>query len=187
MGAREAREQEQQGGPDEPEEQRNEQPDGPLGRVLRAPEILPVAAVGGAEEEVLDEDGDEEPEDDVAASDGLVERGDVARGLAVVAGEAEEQDHADGPEEDGEGDNDGGVDDGVCGAVGDDAGGCDGWRDSFGEAGAPEPEHDDVCLLRAYKRGQWDSYSFQSRQGNVIVPCMTEARNAHVATGTLPT
>ena len=47
---------------------------------------------------VLDEDGDEEPEDDFAAHYGAVEGGDLAGILAVVVWEAEEEDKADSPE-----------------------------------------------------------------------------------------
>ena len=51
----------EEGGPEADEEGEDEEGDGPGGGVLRGPEVFPVAAVGGGEEEVLDEDGDEEP------------------------------------------------------------------------------------------------------------------------------
>ncbi len=90
---------------------------------------------------------DEEPEDDFTAEEGSVEGGDGARGLAVVFGEAEEEDGADGPEEEGDGRTDGrhggGVDDGVGGGFG------EAGRGGFGEGAAPVPEGDDVGLLRA--------------------------------------
>lgn len=93
-------------GPDADEEGGDEQRDGPCGRVLAGPEVFPVAAVGGREEEVLDEDGDEEPEDYFAPDDGTVEGGDAAGGLSVVFRESEEEEDADGPHEEGDGDGD---------------------------------------------------------------------------------
>lgn len=113
--------------------------------MVRTPEVTPIAAVGRAEPVVLDEDGDEEPEDDFAAGNGGVEGRDGAGGLAVVGGEPEKEDEADGPEEDGEGDGDGGHDPGVDDGVGLSEAG----RGGFGEGGAPVPEGDDVGLLGA--------------------------------------
>ena len=66
----------------------------------------------------MDQDGDEEPEDDFAAHDGAVEGGDLARSLAIVIREAEEEDKTYSPknESDGEGDAS------QSGAVGDEVG-----------------------------------------------------------------
>ena len=133
----------EEGGPDEDEEEDDEADDLPGFGVVRTPEVAPVAAVGRAEPVVLDEDGDEEPEDDFAAGDGGVKGGDGAGGLAVVGGEAEEKDEADSPEKDGDGDGDGGHDPRVHDGI-------SLWkagRGGFGEDGAPVPEGNDVGLL----------------------------------------
>ena len=122
-------------GPDEDEEEDDEADDLPRFGVVGAPKVAPVAAVGRAEPVILDQHRHEEPEDDLSAGDGAIERWDGAGGLAVVGGKAGEEDEADGPEHDGDGDGDGGhdpgVDDGVD--IGDARGG------GFGESGAPVP------------------------------------------------
>ena len=59
--------------------------------MLCCPEIAPVSSVRGGEPVVLNEDGDEEPEDDFAPEDGFVERGNFARGGAVVGWETNEE------------------------------------------------------------------------------------------------
>ena len=63
----------QREGPDADEEGRDEERDRPRGRVFARPKVFPVAAVRRGEEIVLDEDGDEEPDDDFAADGGAVE------------------------------------------------------------------------------------------------------------------
>ena len=60
----------------------------------------PVATVRCAKEEVLQDDGNEVPEDDLAAEYGLVEGGHLSRGLAIVVGKSEEQQQSNSPEED---------------------------------------------------------------------------------------
>jgi hypothetical protein len=143
---REAGEEVEEEGPDGDEEEEDEEGDGVGGEVLRGPEVEPVAAVGGAEPVVLDADDDEEPEDDLAAEEGGVEARDVAGGLAVVFGEADEEGGADGEHERREGDADGDY----GGGAGDGGGGAGrGVLRGFGQFGAPVPEGDDVDLLRA--------------------------------------
>ena len=65
--------------PDTDEEAEDEESDGPGGSVLGGPEVFPVAAVGGGEEEVLDEHGDEEPLEDVSRMLGT--KREIERGL----------------------------------------------------------------------------------------------------------
>lgn len=65
----------------------------------RVPEVAPVAAVWCRQPVVLDDDGDEEPDDNLPAEEGDVEGWDLAWGLTVIAWETEEQDEADSPEE----------------------------------------------------------------------------------------
>ena len=67
--------------------------------MLGGPEIGPISAVGRGEEEVLKTDGDEEPEDDLAAHGCFVKGWDRAGGLAIVVGEPEEESDANGDEE----------------------------------------------------------------------------------------
>ncbi|KAL8668000.1 MAG: hypothetical protein Q9168_007128, partial [Polycauliona sp. 1 TL-2023] len=57
----EAGEEEEDEGPDEDEEGEDEEDDGVGWGMLGGPEVLPVAAEGGGEEIVLEEDGYEEP------------------------------------------------------------------------------------------------------------------------------
>lgn len=71
--------------------------------MLGAPKISPVASVGRGKPVVLDNDRHEEPEDDFALKEGTVERWDLARHLAVVVGQAEEDDSCHSPEETGNG------------------------------------------------------------------------------------
>ena len=66
-------EEEEEAGPDEAEEGDDEEDDLVGFGVVGGPEVAPVAAVGGAEEIVLDEDGDEEPDYDAPAEEGGVE------------------------------------------------------------------------------------------------------------------
>ena len=80
----------EQDGPDADEEGEDEKDYHPRLGVDRAPEVAPVAAVGRGEEEVLDEDGDEEPEDDLAARDRFVEAWDLTGRLAVIVWETKE-------------------------------------------------------------------------------------------------
>jgi len=89
---REGGEDPEEGCPEEYKEGDDKQPDRPCRGVLRGEEVPPVAAVGRGKEVILDEDGDEEPEDDFAACHGGVEGGDLAGGLAVVVREAEVED-----------------------------------------------------------------------------------------------
>ena len=53
MGGAEAAEDVEEEGPDNDEEEEDQKDDGPGGRVLRRPEVEPVAPVGGGEEVVL--------------------------------------------------------------------------------------------------------------------------------------
>ena len=85
-------------GPDADEEGEDKEGDGPCGRVLARPEVFPIASVRGAQEVILDENGNEEPDDDFAAEGGGVEGRDAAGRLAVVVGQAEEEEEADGPQ-----------------------------------------------------------------------------------------
>ena len=103
-------EDEEHEGPAADEEDEDEEHDAPRGRVRRVPEVAPVAPVRRRQPVVLEHDGDEEPDDDFAAEEGDVEGWDLAWGLTVIAGETEEQDQADGPEQacDGRGDGCGG-------------------------------------------------------------------------------
>ena len=132
-------------GPDEDEEEEDEQRDGVRRRVLRGPEVPPVAAVGRGEEEVLDQDGDEEPGYYLAAQEGAVEGGDAAGGLAVVVWQAEEEDDADSPHEQRDGHRD------SCQGrpVGYERGSLYAGQGQCVEARTPEPQQDDVDLLRA--------------------------------------
>ena len=61
VGGGEEGEDVEEGGPDDDEEEDDEETDGPGGDVLRGPEVEPVAAVGGREPVILDDDHDEEP------------------------------------------------------------------------------------------------------------------------------
>ena len=61
VGGGEEGEDVEEGGPDDDEEEDDEEADGPGGDVLRGPEVEPVAAVGGREPVILDDDHDEEP------------------------------------------------------------------------------------------------------------------------------
>ena len=47
--------------PDTDEEDNDKDKDGPSGCMLARPKVLPVTADGGREEEILEDDGDEEP------------------------------------------------------------------------------------------------------------------------------
>lgn len=114
--------------------------------MLTRPEIRPVPARGGAHEKVLEDDGEEEPEDDFPLEDTPVEGGGVSRGLPVVGWEAEVEDQTDSPQEESDGDGDGGDgptvrDEGVLYGLSEDGGVVD--------ACAPVPEGGDVELLRA--------------------------------------
>ena len=82
----------EESGPDEAEEEDDEEDDLVWFCVVGGPEISPVTAVGGTEEIVLDEDGDEEPEYYFATDKRGIERRDVAGFLAVVVREAEIED-----------------------------------------------------------------------------------------------
>lgn len=111
--------------------------------MLGRPKIGPISAIGRGEEEILEADGDEEPEDDLAAHGRAVEGWDCAGGLAIVVREAKVESHADGDEEHG----DRGGDCGEARAIGyhgSDFGAGDG---NSGEVGTPIPEHGDVELL----------------------------------------
>ena len=55
---------------------------------------LPVAAVGGAEEEVLEDDRNEVPEDDLTTEHGLVEGSNLSRRLTVIVGQTKCQEQA---------------------------------------------------------------------------------------------
>lgn len=48
-------------GPYNDKEKENQEDNGPGGRVLAGPEVLPVATEGGREEVILEDHGDEEP------------------------------------------------------------------------------------------------------------------------------
>ena len=61
MTQRRSREDGQQDGPDAHEEATDEEDDHPGLRVDGAPEVSPVTAIRCGKEEILDEDGDEEP------------------------------------------------------------------------------------------------------------------------------
>ena len=100
-------------GPDEDEKEDDEADDLPCFGVVRAPEVAPVATVRRAQPVVLDEDRHEKPKDDFPAGDGAVEGWDGTGSLAVVGGEAGEENETNGPEHDGDGDGDGGHDPGV--------------------------------------------------------------------------
>ena len=141
----------EEGRPHAAEEEDAEQGDLPWLRDAAGPEIAPVATVRGREPVVLDEDGDEEPEDDFAASEGRVEGWDGSGGLAVIVGKTEEEDETGDPHEDGDGDGYDGHDDAV-------ADGADSAWDEvaietrsgfFGEDRTPVPEGYDVGLLCA--------------------------------------
>ena len=101
-------EEEEEGGPDEAEEEDDEEDDLPCRGVGGGPQVAPVAAIGRGEEVVLDEHRDEKPRDDFAPEQAGVERRDLAGSLAVIVRQTEEDEGADDPEEDGNGDRDGG-------------------------------------------------------------------------------
>ena len=82
---------------------------------MRVEQVAPITTVRGGEPVILDQDGDEEPEDDFAAHYGVVEGGDLAGGLAIVVRKAEEENETYGPEN--ESDREGNASQG--GAVGD--------------------------------------------------------------------
>ena len=69
--------------------------------MLSRPKVFPVSTVRRGEKIVLDDDCDEEPEDDFATVNGLVERWDMAGVLTVVAWESDEKDCSDSPEKHG--------------------------------------------------------------------------------------
>lgn len=128
-------------GPQANEEAQGEEGGAPVGDVLAAKEELPVTTVGRGEPVVLDDDGDEEPGDELAVHEGDVETRDGLGLLAVVVGQAKEEDNADGPHDDGDRD----ADD-ECnrdGGVGDIAG--DGGLVVANE-GTPVPQHQGVDL-----------------------------------------
>jgi len=56
--------------------------------MLSGPEVAPVSSIRSGEPVVLDDDGDKEPEDDLASEYGVVEGWHFARYLAVVFGKA---------------------------------------------------------------------------------------------------
>lgn len=76
--------------PDADEEDEDEDDDTPNRCVLRGPEVSPIAAVRRREPVILEDDGDEEPHDDLTAEQGFVEGGDFAGLLAIVVRQAEE-------------------------------------------------------------------------------------------------
>jgi hypothetical protein len=61
----------------------------------------PVTTVWCTEEEVLQNDGDKVPEDDLAPEQGLVEGWNLARLLTIVVGQTEDQEKTNTPKEDG--------------------------------------------------------------------------------------
>ncbi|KUI53016.1 hypothetical protein VP1G_10559 [Cytospora mali] len=140
----EEREAVQHDGPEHDEEAQGEQEHAPAWDVLRAEEERPVAAVGCGQPVVLDDDGDEEPGDQLSVEQGDVETGDGLGRLAVVGGETEEEDEADGPEHYGDGDanHEGHGDSGAGDVAG--HGGL-----GIGDERAPVPEHKGVDLCDA--------------------------------------
>ena len=99
-------EEDEDGSPDDNEETDYEQGDSPSRCVLSGPKIAPVSSVRSREPVVLDDDGDEEPENDLTADNGVVEGWHFTRYLAVVFRKTQEENDADNPHEDtnGEGD-----------------------------------------------------------------------------------
>lgn len=61
----------------------------------------PVTTIWRTEEEVLQDNGDKVPQDNLSSEQGLVERWDLARLLTIVIGQAEDQKQANAPKEDG--------------------------------------------------------------------------------------
>jgi hypothetical protein len=74
--------------------------------MLRRPKVFPVSSIGSGQPVVLDDDADKEPENDFSAVNRFIERRDFAWLLAIVAREADEEDCADDPEDDSNGEGD---------------------------------------------------------------------------------
>lgn len=70
--------------------------------MLRGPEISPVSAIRCGQPVILQDNGDEEPEDDFPAEKGTIKGGNLARLLAVVIWKTEEEHKGDDPQEDGD-------------------------------------------------------------------------------------
>ena len=70
--------------PQSNEEPEYEQGDTPVWRVLRTPQVFPVAAIGSGQEVILQDDSDEEPGDNLATEQGFVEVWSLSRTLAIV-------------------------------------------------------------------------------------------------------
>ena len=138
-------------GPDADEEEHAQQHDLPRLRVVRRPEVGPVAAVGGRQEIVLDDDGHKKPQDDLAPEQAGIKTRHGAGGLAVVVWQTEEHDGAGGPHQHGDGDRD--VRDGDAvgkvAAVDHVALGGEARGLALDQDAAPVPQRDDVGLLRA--------------------------------------
>ena len=99
MRATQMRKDEAQARPDEHGERQDQQQDGPRRCVFRAPEVRPITSGRGGKEEILQDNGEVEPQYDAPTQDAAIERGRAARSLAVVGWQANPQAEADGPEE----------------------------------------------------------------------------------------
>ena len=133
-------------GPDDDEEEDDEDDDTPSGKVLRGPEVEPVATVRGGEPVVLDDDDNEEPQYNLSSEEGGVERRYVAGGLAVVFWEANEEDCANSPHQE----CDYHTNRNDCGFGGNGSTtACGDVLGVFCQFGAPVPERHNVDLLRA--------------------------------------
>ena len=84
MGGRKGAEEDEECRPNKNKEKDDQDGNRPGRSMLARPKILPVSAIGCGEEEILDNDGDEEPHDDFPAHDRLVKGGNLARSLTVV-------------------------------------------------------------------------------------------------------
>jgi hypothetical protein len=59
----------------------------------------PISAIGGAEEKILNDNGDEEPYNNLSTEKGLVERRHLSWGLAIVVRKSKVHDQPNSPEE----------------------------------------------------------------------------------------
>lgn len=90
MAQRSSGEDTQQESPNTHEEPEDKQNDHPRWCMSGAPEVSPVPSVRCGQEEVLDENGNEEPKHNLAAHYRFVETGNLAWRLTIVIREAKE-------------------------------------------------------------------------------------------------
>lgn len=139
----EYREDPEEEGPDDAEEKNNKDNDLPCGRVVAAPQESPVPTIRCGEEEVLDDNGDEKPENDLAVSQRSIEGRNLAWCLTIVFWKSKPHQRTNNPKHDRDGERYSAHLPRVCD-----------WRSFndasaglFGEVRAPKPQSNHISLL----------------------------------------